>query len=615
MAKEREALPEHTPTDTTSDSPDSDRWLKTAAASAAAAALAACGGGGGGGGGGGTAEEPAIVPVVNFPTNGYSNLEPANDAEAARFLQQSQFSSTRAEISALRAEGYPMWLARQFQTPLRSSGVAWLNARGYGANNTHNFYFNTYPADFMIWSQLLSGPDMMRKRCALALSEMFVSSMTSAEFTWRSHAYGSWWDMLMRNAFGNFRQLLEDVTLHPAMGWFLNTKGNQKENPSTGRVPDENYAREVMQLFTIGLAALNIDGTPQMSGGRVVESYTQDDVTNLARVFTGWDFDTSDGVRITPPGQSYTVESAAFTTKPMSLRENRHSTLEARFLGAVVPAGTPGRDALRIAMDTLFNHPNVGPFFARQMIQRLVTSNPSRGYVERVARKFNDNGSGVRGDLQAVWIAILLDDEARGGASLANVNHGKLREPMLRFIQWARTFSVTSAAGSWKIFELNNAGTQLGQSPLRAPSVFNFFRPGYVPPGTAMATNDATAPEFQLVNETSVGGYLNFMQGVIERGINCPNPAVPEAAWNNYAYDVRANYAYELSLVLNAGNLVDHLNLVLTAGQLSSTTRNLIVNTLESTPLTASSNADARNRRVWAAIFMVLGCPEYLIQK
>lgn len=597
------------------DEPDTGlpRWLGTATASAAAAALAACGGGGGGDAG--PTEEPAIVPVVNFPTTGYSSLAPTNDTEAARFLQHAQFSSTRAEIAALRNEGYPMWLARQFQTPLRSSGWNWLNGRGYGVNNSHNYYFNTYPADFMIWSQLLSGPDMMRKRCALALSELCVSSMSSAEFTWRSHAYASWWDMLMRNAFGNFRQLLEDVTLHPAMGWFLNTKGNQKENPSTGRVPDENYAREVMQLFTIGLLELNLDGTPRMSGGRPIETYTQDDVTNLARVFTGWDFDTSDGVRITPPGASYTVESSAFAAKPMSLRESRHSTLEARFLGAVVPAGTPGREALRIALDTLFNHPNVGPFLARQMIQRLVTSNPSPGYVERVARRFNDNGSGVRGDLQAMWVAILLDDEARGAASLASTSHGKLRESMLRFIQWGRTFSVTSAAGSWKIFDLSNAGTQLGQSPLRSPSVFNFFRPGYVPPGTAMATADATAPEFQLVNETSVGGYLNFMQNVIERGINCPNPAVPEAAYNNYAYDVRANYAYELSLALDAGALVDHLNLVLTAGQLSTTTRNLMVSTLESTPLSASSDATARNRRVWAAIFMVMGCPEYLIQK
>jgi hypothetical protein len=191
----------------------------------------------------------------------------------------------------------------------------------------------------------------------------------------------------------------------------------------------------------------------------------------------------------------------------------------------------------------------------------------------------------------------------------------KLREPMVRFIQWARSFNVTSAAGSWKIFELDNAGTQLGQSPLRSPSVFNFFRPGYIPPNTAMAASNATAPEFQLVNETTVGGYLNFMQGVIERGISCPNPAVPYAAWNNYAYDVKANYARELALVTNATALVNHLNLVLAAGQISPATRTLMVNALNATNVTASSSADAKNRRVWAAVLMVMACPEYLVQK
>lgn len=610
-AKERDDTPAGVVIEVDPDIDNAQAW-KTAAAVGAAAALAACGGGGGGGGG---AAEAPFVPVLDFSTAGYTHLQAGSDTEAARFLQQAQFSSTRAEISAVRAEGFPMWLARQYQQPLRSSGWDWMQARGYGAIDTNSYFFNTYPADFMIWAQLLSGPDMMRKRCALALSEFFVTSMTSAEFTWRSHAYASWWDMLVRNAFGNFRQLLEDVTLHPAMGWFLNTKGNQKENTATGRVPDENYAREVMQLFTIGLVQLNQDGTPRTSGGVPLESYVQDDVTNLARAFTGWDFDTSDGVRHTVPGQSYTIESSAFARKPMSLRESRHSTLEARFLGAVIPAGTPGREALRIAMDTLFNHPNVGPFFARQMIQRLVTSNPSPAYVARVAAKFNDNGKGVRGDLTAVWTAILLDEEARGAGTLTNPNHGKLREPMLRFIQWARTFSVTSAAGSWKIFDLGNAGTQLGQSPLRAPSVFNFFRPGYVPPGTALSPSGATAPEFQLVNETSVGGYLNFMQGVIERGINCPNPGVPYAAYNNYVYDVKANYGNELALVMNASALVNHLDLVLTAGQLSAGTKATMVTALEGTPLTASSSADARNRRVWAAIFMVMASPEYLIQK
>ncbi len=589
-----------------------------AAGAAAAALLAACGGGGGGDGeGGGFVEAPAVAGVVDFPTTGFAHAAPTNDAEAARFLQQAQFSSTRQEIDELRGSGsYAQWLADQFANHRGITGWDWLEARGYGAVDSNSYFFNHYPADFMIWSQLLSGPDMMRKRVALALSEFFVSSLASAEFTWRAHAYASWWDTLVRNAFGNYRQLLEDVTLHPAMGYFLNTKGNQKENTKTGRVPDENYAREVMQLFSLGVYQLNLDGSVKTDGGgKPLETYTQDDVTNLARVFTGYDFDRSDGVKHTVPGESYTIESKAFARKPMALNASRHSTLEARFLGATVPASTPGQEALRIALDTLANHPNVAPFFARQMIQRLVTSNPSPAYVARVAARFNDNGAGVRGDLRAVWAAILLDDEARGPASLASSTFGKLREPMLRFVQWARTFGATSAAGSWKIFNLDNASNQLGQSPLRAPSVFNFFRPGYVPPGTALATAGATAPEFQLVNETTVGGYLNFMQGAIERGINCPNPGVPQAAWNNYAYDVQANYARELSLVANAPALVDHLSLVLCADQLSAATKQLMVTALEATVVTTASSDTIKRRRVWAAILMVMASAEYLVQK
>lgn len=589
--------------------------LHTLTPLAAAALLAACGGGGGSGGGDGGSIANAGPPmgVIDFPTSGFSHANATNDADAARFLQQAQFSSTPAEITELRGMSYAQWLANQFVRYQGITGWNWLEARGYGAVDTNSYFFNHYPADFMIWSQLLSGPDMMRKRIALALSEFFVSSLASAEFTWRAHAYASWWDTLVRNAFGNYRQLLEDVTLHPAMGYFLNTKGNQKENTNTGRVPDENYAREVMQLFTIGVVELNLDGTPRTSGGVPLESYTQADVTGLARVFTGYDFDTSDGVR--HPVDSYTIESKAFAGKRMSFNAGRHSNLEARFLGTTVPANTPGPTALRMALDTLFNHPNAGPFFARQMIQRLVTSNPSPAYVARVAARFNDNGSGQRGDLKAVWVAILLDDEARGPASLQSTTFGKLREPMLRFIQWARTFGVTSAAGSWKIFELNNAATQLGQSPLRSPSVFNFFRPGYVPPGTALSTSGATAPEFQLVNESTVGGYLNFMQGVIERGINCPEPGAPQAAWTNYAYDVQANYSRELALVADATALVNHVCLVLAAGQVSSASRATMIAALNATPVTTASSDTVKRRRIWAAILMVMACPEYLIQK
>ncbi len=202
-----------------------------------------------------------------------------------------------------------------------------------------------------------------------------------------------------------------------------------------------------------------------------------------------------------------------------------------------MPANTEGKAALKIALDTLFNHPNVGPFFGKQMIQRLVTSNPSAAYVERVADVFADNGAGVRGDMKSVLAAVLLDNEARSPAGLTDPNFGRLREPMLRLVQWARTCGIGSVQDTWKIGDLSGPNDQLGQSPLRSPSVFNFFRPGYVPPSTAIASAKLVAPEFQLVNETSVGGYLNFMQNVVPNGFN--------------SKDVIPTYAAEKALVLD----------------------------------------------------------------
>ncbi|MDQ3059677.1 MAG: DUF1800 domain-containing protein [Pseudomonadota bacterium] len=575
------------------------------AALAATALLAACGGGGTDASQGNAAGATDDVKPLS-----------AADVDAARFLQQAQFSATRAEIAEVRQAGYAPWLAQQFEAAQAPGGWDWLEARGYGQVDANRYFANTYPADFMLWSQLMSGPQAMRRRMALALSELLVVSLESSPFNWCSHAFAHYWDTLVKNAFGNFRQLLEDVTLHPAMGYYLNTRGNQKENASTGRVPDENYAREVMQLFTIGLHQLNPDGTDKPgASGSPLETYTSSEVSSLARVFTGYDFDRSDGVRLAVPGQTTTIESRDFTRKPMAFNASQHSTLEASFLGVTIPANTPGPAALKTALDTLFNHPNAGPFFARQMIQRLVTSNPSAAYVGRVADQFNNNGAGVRGDLRAVWAAILLDDEARSAQSMANLHFGKLREPMLRLIQWARSFGVTSAAGSWKVFSTSSPATQLGQSPLRAPSVFNFFRPGFVPPNTAMAAAQAPAPEFQLLNETTVGAYLNYMQGVIRNGISCPQPDVPQAASTNYLFDVKARYDEEMPLVANAGALVSHLGLVLCAGALSAATQTLIVSVLNATPLTAASTDAARLDRIAAAVLMVMASADYLIQK
>ena len=621
------------PCDSPSDSPTPTSLPLSPAvlAALASALLAACGGGGSASVATGTA--PAGTPASAAPTPpatpapvpaapGFNNSPAAlTDVQAARFLLQSQLDVSDAEIGSLRATTYAAYLQQQFAKPMGQTGYAWLESRGYGQSDVHRYFFSAYPADFMIWKDLFTAGDSMRRRIALALSEFFVVSLQSAEFTWRSHAFAQYWDMLASNAFGNYRTLLEDVTLNPAMGYYLNTKGNQKENTSTGRVPDENYAREVMQLFTIGVNRLNPDGSEQTSGGKKLESYTQDDVTNLARVFTGYDFDTSDGQRLpvlqdngTP--ETYTIDSRLYTQKPMALNAARHSTLEVKFLGATIAANTAGKAALTAALDTLFNHPNVGPFFGKQMIQRLVTSNPSAAYVGRVAAAFNNNGAGVRGDLKAVWTAILLDDEARAMPTVSSTSFGKLREPMLRFIQWGRSFGIDSAQNSWKMFDTSGASDKLGQSPLRAPSVFNFFRPGFVPPSTVLAATQSPAPEFQLVNETTVGGYLNYMQSVIRNGIYCGDPAVPYVASNQtYVPDVTASYAKELALVTDASALVNRLNLILCAGQLAPSTQATLVAALNGTPVTTASSASQKLDRVSAAILLVMASADYLVQK
>jgi uncharacterized protein (DUF1800 family) len=602
--------------DQTLATPTSTTALASASA-LAAALLAACGGGGGGSASvvAGSTSEPQAAP-------GFNNYPKAqSDEEAARFLMQSQFAVTDAGLSSTRSGTFAAKLQQEFATAPGETGWEWLERRGYGVSDTNRYFFANYPADFMIWNQLFTAPDPMRKRIALALSEFFVVSLQTAEFNWRSHAIAFYWDTLVKNAFDNYRQLLEDITLNPAMGWFLNTKGNQKENTATGRVPDENYGREVMQLFTIGLYQLNPDGTEKTgANGAKLETYTQDDVTNIARVFTGYDWDTSDGVRVQVAKdaggfETYTVESRDYARKPMSFNATRHSNLAATFLGTTIPANTAGPAALKTALDTLFNHPNTAPFFAKQMIQRLVTSNPSPAYVGRVSAAFANNGAGVRGDLKAVWTAILLDDEARSPAKVVDPAYGKLREPMLRLVQWGRSFGVNSAAGSWKMFETSGAADRLGQSPLRSPSVFNFFRPGFVPPNTALAKAQAPAPEFQLVNETTVGGYINYMQEVIRDGINCPDPGVPQAAYTNYQRDVTASYASELALVNDTTALVRRLNLILCAGQMTPANVNLIIAALNGTALTATSTAAQKLDRVAAGVLLVMASADYLVQR
>jgi uncharacterized protein (DUF1800 family) len=249
---------------------------------------------------------------------------------------------------------------------------------------------------------------------------------------------------------------------------------------------------------------------------------------------------------------------------------------------------------MRQALDHLYAHPNVGPFWSRQLIQRLVTSNPSPDYVRRVARVFADDGSGRRGHLGAVIRAVLLDDEARGPAALASPGAGKLREPILRFTAWARAFGATASGDAWTIGNTSDAATRLGQSPLRSPSVFNFFRPGYVPPNSAIAAASMVAPEFQITHESSVVGYLNFMQATIASGRG----------------DVRADYTPLLPLAGDAAALVAEADLLLAAGQLDAATRQAITTAVQAMPAASDAN---RLARIHATLLLVMASPEFLV--
>ena len=546
-----------------------------------------------------------------------------NDQEAARFLLQAQFSTSDADIATVRSIGYGAWLKSQIATTPGQTGTAWLDSKGFNiVTSLSRSYFSTGPADYMVWNQLMSSPDAARRRMALALSEVFVTSTTVMNGYWPAYVMAAYWDVLCANAFGNYRTLLEAITLNLAMGNYLNTRGNKKAD-GKGSAPDENYAREVMQLFTIGLVLLNLDGTPKRNAnGATIDSYSNADITEIAKVFTGYDTDTSQNTPIianpVTGGGTDNVPPTTFARLPMVQRGNNHSPEASNFFQNVpgvpavsIPANTPAAAALKTTLDSLFNHPNNAPFISKQLIQRLVTSNPSPAYVQRVATVYNNNGQGVRGDLGAVYAAVLQDDEARAPAGLSALEFGKLREPMVRLAQWARSFNAPNINTDWsKIGDLSDIGTRLGQSPLRSPTVFNFFRPGYVPPGTALSAG-AVAPEFQLVNESSVAGYLNYMQGVIDTGIGG-------------AVGLLATYTAEIALAespnaTSPSNLVNRINLLLSGGQLSNTTAATITTAVGSMAGTVAGNATTTatnlRRRVCATVLMVMASAEYLIQK
>ena len=534
-----------------------------------------------------------LAPAARAQTNPAATRAAAKAAGAARLLVQASYGPTMAEIDRAALMGPAAWVEDQFITPPMDSHWDYVVVRKgpIGCTVCNAEYINAVMESF--WTQAVRGRDQLRQRTVLALSEIFVVSTVNSAVEVQADAHASYLDMLSRNAFGNFRTLLEQVSTHPTMAHYLSHMRNEKEDAVTGRIPDENYAREVMQLLSIGLWQLNDDGTRKKdTNGQDLPSYGQADVMGLARVFTGWSWRCRDTSEECWQGW---VDNDGFKSALQNYPQY-HSISEKRFLGTVVPAGTPGPQTLKIAIDALFNHPNVGPFIAGQLIKRFVTSNPSPAYVARVARAFNNNGAGVRGDMKAVLRAVLLNPDLRGGPTGTDVQSGKLREPLVRFGHWLRAFDAKAASGYYRIWNLEDNVYSLGQNPLRAPSVFNWFRPGYAPPGEILRRG-LVAPEFQITHETTVTGYANFMVYTVEAG---------------YAYgadNIRAGYSAELALAGQPAALLDRLNLMLTAGSMGAATRNTILTAVNAIPA-----ADAL-RRVHTAVALTLLSPEFIIQK
>ncbi len=513
---------------------------------------------------------------------------PPNLKSAARFLVQAAYgpdlapaNGTPPNLAEVTSLGFAGWIDDQFTRP-----PGWIQPWvDWATTNADDLQLYGNWKEFSWWARAMGAPklrpdaptntipDPLRQRVAFALSEILVTSDRPEQLAVEQAGMANYYDLLVKHAFGNYRELLYDVATHPVMGIYLSHLGNQKQVPGSNIFPDENFAREIMQLFSIGLWQLNPDGSRILgTNGQPLATYNNGDITELARVFTGLAFGNNANFALYP--RDFTV--------PMKCWDEYHDCNPKTLLGGLqLPArppspgntGTAGLADVNAAVSNLFAHPNTGPFVGTRLIQRLVTSNPSPGYVARVAAAFADNGSGVRGDLKAVVKAILLDPEARDPASLSQPGWGKLREPLLRVVNFARAFNAASTSGHYALdqFTLDH-----GQDPLDAPSVFNFFLPTHSPPGPITQAG-LVAPEFQIINASSAVTGPNYFWNAIPGDLH---------RWGhgNAAYVVRLNVTNELGLIcppaqinddVPAGPAADpdallrRLDLALTGGTLS----------------------------------------------
>ncbi|MEZ5564486.1 MAG: DUF1800 domain-containing protein [Gammaproteobacteria bacterium] len=517
-------------------------------------------------------------------------------AEAFRFLNQASFGATDEAAQQVISQGYEPWIDAQLALPASLELPAVDAAYAAMAPPVNNFAPLQGDRVAAWFENSVRGNDQLRQRVAFALSEiMVVSEVSLKQLPW---AVADYYDTLARDAFGSYRQLIEDVTLHPAMGVYLSMLGNHKPDAALNIRPDENYARELMQLFSIGLVQLNLDGSTTLDGqGQPIPTYDQATVEGFAHVYTGWNWAGGASFRQARP-------SIANQSLPMQAYAVQHDTGQKLVLGypgaalQTIPAGQTPVEDLADALDNIANHPNVAPFVSLRLIQRLVTSNPSAAYVARVATVFNDDGTGQRGNLGAVVKAILLDSEAR--TTPAADTDGKLKEPLLRLTQLWRAYNVSSGSGKLVVPQLSDV---LGQKPLQAPSVFNFFSPFYGPPGE-ITDQGLVAPEMQIATEYQNTQVTNYLFATAFCYIPKPLAVCPARQANSPILDTAA----ETAVMANSGQLVDKIADRLLAGRISPALRTEAVRQVDLIP------TNLPELRVAEALFLISSSPEFARQ-
>ena len=572
---------------------------------------------------------PAAPPAVS--------LGGVTATDAARFLTQTTFGPTKAEIDALTGGSIDAWITAQLALPFTAHRAATVADRTNfgGSNSFTNWNAIHMPNRQSAWfKNALTAPDQLRQRMAYALSQILVISDISLGDDSRTEPVANYYDILGNGAFGNFRTLLEQVTLSPMMGEYLSSLRNSKatfdNTGATLTTPDENYAREVMQLFSIGLVQLNPDGTLALGAdGLPVPTYDQNTITEMAKVFTGWAYPSTNLTAFRTAGSNYFSPMQLFP----AFHDNTAKNLNLTSL-ATIPAdasATSGTNDLRLALDALFTHPNTGPFISKLLIQRFTTSNPSPAYVYRVAQTFANNGSGVRGDLGAVLRAILTDYEARSPAVAGNSTYGKLKEPLLRMTGLLRSLGASSQSGRFSGFRHHVNGTvitsatpkpataaeigtynsatlpyssigSIAQAALRSPTVFNFYHADYVLPGP-LAAAGLVAPEFEITDDNYAISVPNYFRNFV-------NATTTGQAATVQPYILTLNTTYEETLVGNVPALLDHLSRILTADTLPAAAKTRITTALAALPTTTTTTDRAKT-----AVMLVLTSPAAAIQK